>query len=294
MEWKSINFDWNHAKTFLVTAEEGSFSSGAAALGVSQPTLSRQVSALEENLGVTLFARSSKGITLTPHGQALLLYVREMARLANQLSFSATGRSEEIEGKVIVSVTDLVAMHILPDILKNFALQAPSIDIELITTDSLSDLHAREADIAIRASRPKQPELIARRLREVRAHLYASKEYIEQLGRPLDLDKLKRANYVGFAVGSPYMSLLQQYIGQPPQRSPLVIDSSIIQWEYIKKGMGIGFMVEDIGDKEPLVERVMPDSPPLSFEIWLVVHRELRSSRRLKIVYDYLAEHLSV
>lgn len=293
MEWKGINFDWNHAKNFLVTAEEGSFSSAAQALGVSQPTLSRQVSALEDDLGVALFERSSKGLSLTVNGLELVEYVREMARLASQFSLSATGRSEEVEGTVVISASDVIAMHVMPDIIKGLSEHEPTIDIELISTDKNSDLHGREADIAIRAARPAQPELIARKLRNARGRLYASTDYINKLGRPLSVHKLREANYVGFATDSPYMPLLEQQLGARPERSPIVVDSSLVQWEYVRQGMGIGFMLEDVAEQDPLVELVLPENPPLVYEIWLVVHRELRSSKRLQIVFDYLANKLS-
>ncbi len=262
-------------------------------MGLSQPTLSRQVGALEEELGVSLFERSSKGLKLTSDGEELLLIVKDMARLANRLSLSATSRSEKIEGKVTISVTDMIAMHLLPDVLKGLSDHAPGIDIEIISTDKTSDLQEREADIAIRASRPKQHELIARRLRKINGKLYASSQYIDKLGRPVTKKRLQEANFVGFATDSPNIKFLEQYANLKPTRTKVLVDSTIIQWEYIRKGMGVGFIPEDVALKEPLLEQVLPEVSPLSFEIWLVVHRELRTSRRLQIVFDYIANRLS-
>lgn len=293
MGWKAIDFDWNRAKSFLVTAEEGSFSAGAAALGLSQPTLSRQVSALEDELGVSLFERSSRGLHLTTTGEELVQYVKEMAQIASQFSLSATSRSEGIEGKVTITATDITAMYILPKIITGLREHAPGIDIELISTDQTRDLQGREADIAIRASRPTQPELIARKLRQLCGSLYASTDYIDSLGGPITLNKLNQATFVGIDKDSPQVEFLYKYANIVPTRSPIVVDSTLVQWEYVRRGMGIGFMLDAIGDDDPLVERVIPEISPLSVEIWLVVHRELRTSPKLQIVFEYLAKHLS-
>ncbi len=100
MDWRAVKFDWNRARAFLVTAEEGSLSAAARALGLAQPTLGRQVDALEEELGVVLFERVGRGLTLTPSGLELLEHVRGMGEAATRVSLAAAGQSESIEGKV--------------------------------------------------------------------------------------------------------------------------------------------------------------------------------------------------
>ena len=99
MDWRSVKFDWNRARAFLVTAEEGSLSAAARALGMAQPTLGRQVSALESELGVILFERAGRGLALTQSGLELVEHVRAMGDAATRVSLTASGQSQSIEGR---------------------------------------------------------------------------------------------------------------------------------------------------------------------------------------------------
>jgi len=150
MDWNSVNFDWNRARAFLVTAEEGSLSAAARALGMAQPTLGRQVDALERELGVTLFQRVGRGLVLTPGGLALLDHVRAMGEAANRVSLSAFGQSQSIEGTICISASETYAAVLLPPIIAKLRLAEPRIKIEIIASHTTSDLRRREADIALR------------------------------------------------------------------------------------------------------------------------------------------------
>src|SRR5258705_5887946 len=116
MDWRSVRFDWNHARAFLVAAEEGSFSAAARALATAQPTIGRQVGALEEELGVVLFERIGSKLRLTTAGADLAEYVRAMGAAASQLSLVATGQSLALEGPVCITSSELIAAHLLPPI----------------------------------------------------------------------------------------------------------------------------------------------------------------------------------
>ncbi|MFT5800030.1 MAG: DNA-binding transcriptional LysR family regulator, partial [Candidatus Azotimanducaceae bacterium] len=129
MEWKRSAFDWNQARAFLVTAEEGSLSAAARALGLTQPTLSRQVAGLEEALGVTLFERTSRALLLTQSGVKLLADFRTMGDAANNISLAATGQSQAVTGHVLISATDLMARYLLPPVLKKLRKIAPDLQI---------------------------------------------------------------------------------------------------------------------------------------------------------------------
>jgi DNA-binding transcriptional LysR family regulator len=198
MEWKRSAFDWNQARAFLVTAEEGSLSAAARALGLTQPTLSRQVAGLEEALGVTLFERTSRALLLTQSGVKLLADFRTMGDAANNISLAATGQSQAVTGHVLISATDLMATYLLPPVLKKLRKTAPDLQIEIIASNELSDLRRREADIAVRHSRPKDETLFAKRLHDKKAHLFASKEYLDEVGRPETLADLEKLTFVGF------------------------------------------------------------------------------------------------
>lgn len=293
MDWRGITFDWNKARAFLVTAEEGSFSAASRALNMTQPTLGRQVSGLEEELGISLFERTSRGLELTSSGYDLLTHVKAMADAAASLSFSATGRSEIIEGNVCISATELMAAFVLPKIIAKLRKLHPGIKIEIIASNSSSDLLRREADIAIRAYRPTEPELIARRISDEKAHMYAAKSFLKNLKNRTQPESLNDADFLAFDHSDGLISELNSR-GFPLTTAnfPIIAQSHLVQWELVKQGVGIGFMTEQVGDSEPLVERVLPDYPAFDIECWLVVHRELKTSRRLRLVFDFLAQEL--
>jgi len=294
MGWRSINFDWNRARAFLVTAEEGSLSAAARALGTTQPTLGRQVASLESELGVALFERGNRGLALTPSGLELLEHVREMGEAASQFSLSAQGQSDSIEGDICISATEAMAVYQLPAIIFELRQAFPGINIEVIATNSTSDLKRREADIAIRAFRPTQPDLIARKLGEYRARLYASPDYLKSLGSDLSLDDLNRAQFIGFDAEHQLLKELnKQGLQLSVDNFSVLTESHIVHWELVKQGVGIGIMVETVGDNEKQVVRVFPELAPYTGVLWLVAHRELRTNRRIKAVYDFLAEALA-
>jgi DNA-binding transcriptional LysR family regulator len=293
MNWQSITFDWNQARAFLVTAEEGSLSAAARALGLTQPTLSRQVAALEQSLGVTLFERVSKSLILTEAGVELAEHVRAMGDAASRVSLSASGQSQQIEGMVTISATDIMACYVLPDILKSLRQKAPGIEIRVHCTNSLSDLRRREADIAIRHVAPNHPDLFARKIRDTPASVYAAHSYLEEIGRLPSVKDAAELEFLGFDDNAELVSHLQA-MGLPVSEANIKISSptGIVAWEYARQGLGICVMADEIAAKCPEVTQVFKDLDPVSFPIWLVTHRELHTSRRIRIVFDHLADEL--
>jgi DNA-binding transcriptional LysR family regulator len=293
MDWRSIKFDWNRARAFLVTVEEGSLSAAARALGMTQPTLGRQVSALEQELGVVLFERVGQGLEVTPVGLELAEHARAMGQAASRLSLAASGKSQNIEGNICISASEVYAVFLLPPIIAQLRRSQPKIQVELVATNQTSDLSRREADIAIRNFQPTQNELIARRIRDDIARLYATAEYLQQLGNPQTRADFSAASFVGFdASGMVIDELNRRGFNLAKSNFPILSENYIAHWELVKQGLGIGIMPEQIGDAEPLVERALDDFA-IEFPIWLTTHRELRTSRRVRIVYDLLAKMLA-
>ncbi len=294
MDWRSIKFDWNRARAFLVTAEEGSLSGAARALGMSQPTLGRQVAALEEELGVALFERVGRGIELTPSGLALVEHVRTMGEAANRVSLMASGKSDCIEGNICISATEATAAYILPPMIQKLRKQEPGINIELIASNSASDLKRREADIAIRGFRPTQLDLIAKKVSEEQAHLYATPTYLTSLDNPGSPVGFSHAEFFGFNKSNEFLNgLKERGFELSFSNFPVMTENHLVHWEMVKQGVGIGVMSAKIGDAEPKVQRILPDTEPFTYELWLVAHRELRTSRRVRVVFDFLAKELS-
>jgi DNA-binding transcriptional LysR family regulator len=288
------NLDWNQLKAFLETAETGSLSAAARKLGLTQPTLSRQVAAIEQRMGVTLFERVGKAMVLTPTGLDLLEHARAMGTSAEALLLAATGRSQAVGGGVSVSATDVVAAHLLPPLVRLLREKEPGITIEVISSDALSDLLRREADIAVRHVKPEQPDLIARLIRQATAHFYASEDWVQVHGHPRHAEEAARLPFVGADRSGQYLAYLCQH-GLPLSEANFscYADHSMAQWALVRHGMGIGAMMVEIARDTPGIVRVLDDVPPVRFPIWLVSHRELRTSRRIRVVFEALAQGLA-
>ena len=293
MDWRSVKFDWNKARAFLVTAEEGSLSAAARALGMAQPTLGRQVDGLEQELGIVLFERVGRGLTLTPSGLELLDHVSDMGEAAGRVSMTALGQSQALEGTICISASETYAAVLLPPIIAKLRIMEPGIQVEIVVANHASDLRRREADIAIRNFRPTEPDLIAKKIGDADAVLYATPDYIAKIGNPTKPYDLCHAEFVNMDHGGMMLKGLNTLgLGLTEANFPLLTESYLVMWELVRQGAAIGILDAYIGDADPVVRRVLPDLEPLVFPIWLVAHRELSTSRRIRRVYDFLAEEL--
>ncbi len=293
MDWKSIDFDWNRARALLVTAEEGSYSAAARALGSTQPTIGRQVAALEEELGVTLVQRVGRGLELTEAGLDLIEHLRVMADAARSVSLTATGRSRSLEGLVRITASESLCANLLPPILARIRELHPGIHVDLVATGEVRDLRTREADIALRNFRPKDPELTARKIREDPAWLYGTPEYLARIGPIESVEDLSRAELLAFDRSDLMIDHLRGMGATfTPANFPIATPNHLVQWALCRAGVGLCFMMEQVGDADPAVERIPEVLPALPVQIWLTTHRAVHTSRRLRAVFDLLAEGL--
>jgi len=293
MNWRAISFDWNQVRAFLATAEEGSLSAAARALGLAQPTLGRQVAALEDRLGVTLFERAGRRLLLTQSGHDLLDHVRAMAEAATRVSLVAEGRATDIQGTVCISATDVMAAFVLPQIIADLCAAQPLITIEVLATNSLSDLLRREADIAIRHVRPEEPDLVAKLVSEDKGLIYAAPAFLRRFGVPRSLDDLAGLPLVGMS-DPDHMAAELRRIGLPVDAAQIraFSQNGVFGWELVRKGVGYGLMSDNIARRTQGVEQILPDFPAIPVQNWLTTHRELHTSRRIRVVFDFLAKAL--
>lgn len=293
MDWDALRFDWNHARAFLATAEEGSLSAAARALGITQPTLGRQVAALEREMRVVLFERVGRGLRLTPGGEALRDQLRAMAEAATRFSRAAAGQSESIEGRIRITTTHVYAAHVLPPVILRLRALHPGIEVEIVADNAPTDLLRREADIAIRNYASTQPELVVRRLADDVGNFYATPAYLRAIGEPRDAAEMARGEFIGFPTREAMAAAMRaRGFALTPAHFPIISENNLVQWEFVKRGGGIGLMTEAVGDAEPLVRRVLPAAPGIRFPVYLAAHRELHASRRMRVVFDVLAEAL--
>lgn len=292
MNWTSVTFDWNNTRAFLVTAEEGTLSAAAKALGLTQPTLSRQVAALEAELGITLFERVGQRLVLTESGLELLEHTRLMGNAAAQFSLAATGKSQQIEGTVIISAGELDAVFRLPKIIAKLRKVEPGIDIEVVVTNEASDLKRREADIAIRYFRPTQNDLIAKKISEKVIWLYGTKEYLDQFPKFSECSDIQ---IIGFDRSSSVSEILNENGWQTSNKNIRIITPcQMLQIELCKQGLGVIFFPEDLGEKYTGLIRAFEDAGSImTLPVWLVCHQELRTNLRVRRVFDFIAKELN-
>lgn len=288
------HLDWNHTRAFLATAEAGSLSAAARQLGLTQPTLSRQVAALEAELEVTLFERVGKKLVLTETGKGLIEHARAMGEAAIAVTFAASGHAQAIEGRVSISATDAYAAYILPEFVERIRREAPQISVIIVACNSLSDLRRLEADIAIRHVRPEEDGLIGKLVHESSARFYASPLWIARNGCPQSVKDVTSDDLIGYEETERFAEFMRGLgVRMTMSGFRLVSESSSVVWEMVKRGLGIAVMSSEIAQRTEGVVELFPDFEPPKFPVWLVTHRELRTSQRIRLVYEILAEELA-
>jgi DNA-binding transcriptional LysR family regulator len=260
MKWKSVAFDWNQVRAVLATIEEGSLSAAARALGQTQPTLSRQVAQLEQELDLVLFHRVGRSVTPTQAALDLFDQFQAMRDAATGISLAASGQSQAIEGHVSITATNFMATYALPPVIKQLRDIAPGISVEIIASNEVQNLMRREADIAIRHARPEQPELIATQVNETSGHLYASAEFLERNGHPQEPADLEALDFIGFEHPERLLPVLHERgIHVTRENFKYVSASGSVILELVREGLGIGLMSKDMAEKDPGLVHVLSD-----------------------------------
>jgi DNA-binding transcriptional LysR family regulator len=286
-------FDWTLIRSFLAALEHGSLLGAARALGSSQPTLGRHIAELESQLKTTLFERTGRGLLPTDMALRLADSARAMEAGAMQLERQALGAQSKIAGAVRISASQPVACVLLPPLLAQMRIALPEITVELVVSNEVSNLLKREADIALRMVQPDQGSVIARRVGQVTIGTYAHRDYLRRRGMPKQpADLLQHDLISGDKDDALERGAAAMGLTLPPERIVLRTDDLIAYSAAVRAGLGVGFISDYIGRADNTLVPLLPmlQIPPLP--LWLVVHREIRSNRRIKAVYDFLAAHL--
>ena len=286
--------DWSRVPVFLAVAETGSLSAAAKRLGQSQPTLGRQVRAMEEELGVSLFTRQPRGLVLTEAGAALLEPAQAMQESANRLAIAAAGQEHAPTGTVRLTASQVVSHHVLPPILARIRQAEPAIQIELAPTDASQNLLFREADLALRMYRPDQLDMIARHVGDLPLGMYAARSYLERHGTPQTLEQVFDRDVVGYDRDDRIIRGLRHYQIEVARTDFAVrCDDQVVHWELVRAGCGIGFAPVILGDADPGVTRLLPDAAMPVLGAWLTTHEAMRRTPRIRRVWDLLVAELT-
>ncbi len=285
---------WDELRTFFEVVRDGSLSGAARRLGLTQPTVGRHIDALEDALGLALFTRSPRGLTPTPAAVTLAPHGEAMAAAAAALSRSASSEAALDKGAVRVTASEIVGCEVLPSIFADFRAKHPGVAIELAVTNRNEDLGRGDADIAVRMVRPTQSGLVARRIGATRIGLYARRDYCDRFGAPRSLADLRHHGMIGFdrdsrtfrSAGALAKQLTRADFG-------FRCDSDLAQLAALRAGVGIGGCQEGIARRSKDLVPILPGAFQMTLEIWLVMHRDLRSTPRVRLLFDWLADGLS-
>ena len=288
------HLDWNLLRVFLAVAETGSLSKAARKLALSQPTLSRNVSDLETSLGVRLFERISRGMHLTEAGRALLEPARQMQKSAENFSQKAFGQTKMLMGTIRLTACEMISGHILPSILSELRQTHPEIQIELVATDYIVNVLEREADIAIRHTKPKQVELISKKLGNAKMGLFAHVDYLQRLHDQAGSDKPLKYDWIGLDQSNLWINAFQKTKKHVDRNFfSFRCDNIMVGWQAALSGLGVVPAFKSIAKKWPEMQQIKTESPVESLPIWLVAHRELWDNPRMRVTFDALTRGLN-
>jgi DNA-binding transcriptional LysR family regulator len=284
-------FDWTLVRSFLAALEHGSLLGAARALKSSQPTIGRHIAELELQLGVALFERTGRG--LKPLDMALRLAdsARAMEAGAHQLQRSVSSLDEAVSGTVRITASQPVACILLPPVLARLQQKLPGIQIELVSSNEVSNLLRREADIAVRMVPPDQTSLVAKRIGKVTIGTYAHRTYLQRAGTPREPTELLAHALIG---NDKNEDILRGFaaMGYPVARGQFAFrtDDLMAHWHAVRGGVGIGFVADYVARSDADVVPLLPMLKIPALPVWLAVHREIRTSKRIRAVYDFLGD----
>ena len=286
-------FDWTLVRSFLAALEHGSLLGAARALQASQPTIGRHIAELESQLGVVLFERTGRG--LKPLAMALKLAdsARAMEAGAHQLHRSVANADAGGFGTVRITASQPVACVLLPPMLARLRQSLPDVQIELVSSNAVSNLLRREADIAIRMVPPDQSSLVARRIGKVTLGAYAHRDYLKRAGSPRDAAQLLAHTLIGNDKNEDIVRGFAA-VGLPMAREQFALrtDDLMVSWHAVRSGVGIGFVADYLARTDAGVVALLPTLKIPPIPVWLAVHREIRTSKRIRAVYDFLAAEI--
>lgn len=294
MDTDFTNLDWSLIRAFLAVAETGSLSAAARSLSQSQPTLGRQIKLLEEQIGLRLFERQTRGFRLTDTGESLLEPAQEMRAAFGKLSLRAAGRDHKMQGTVRITASEVMAHHVLPSIIAGIREEEPDIQIEIVPSDASENLLFREADIAVRMYRSTQLDVITKQISTAKMGIYAAKSYLAKHGTPERIEDLLEHSIVGYDRDDRIIVGMRD-LGWPATRDFFDVrcDDQNTYWELVRAGCGVGFTQQSFASVDPLIARVLPDVDLPTLPIWLAAPEIMRATPRIKRVWDMLEEGIS-
>ncbi|MEO8902368.1 MAG: LysR family transcriptional regulator [Polyangiaceae bacterium] len=283
---------WELYRSFLAVVREQSLSGAARSLALTQPTVGRHVDALEAALGVALFTRSPAGLRATEGALALVPFAEAMASAAEALQRAASAEASDDRGTVRITASEMIGTEVLPACLAQFREAHPRIVVELAISNRSEDLLRRDSDIAVRMVRPTQSALVARKVGVVHLGLHAHPRYVKAHGIPTTMAELNRHPLIGFDREPSIRRLDKLGLKLTRELFAFRCDSDVGQYAALRAGFGLGVCQLGLAKRDRLVQ-VLPGTMSFALGVWIVMHQDLKSSRRMKLMFDHLAKYLA-
>ena len=283
--------DWDDLRFFLAVARNGSLSGAARHLGVNHSTVSRRLSAFEEQLDTRLFERSAGGYEPTATGRQLLDSAQRMEEELETLDRRLLGQDTRLSGSLRIATADLGAPFLTRSFVA-FAQEHPGIELEIVADDAFANLTRREADVAFRASNTPPEYLVGRRLANVAMAVYASPAYLE--GRDHDPEDLSAHDWIGWDESRRDTASTRWLRSHHPlAHTRFRVNSPAFMLEATKAGQGAAFLACFRGDTEPLLRRIHPPIPEFDVGLWILTHEDLRATARVRSFMDFIAQQIA-
>jgi DNA-binding transcriptional LysR family regulator len=291
----AVSPDWDLLQSLHAVLQAGSFSAAAKLRRLTQPTLGRHIDQLERQLGSPLFLRSPRGLQPTDLALSFRPHLADMAAAAAAAARDASDAASGETGVVRITVSDNIGVEVLPPMLARFREAHPGVAVELVLSNRTEDLSRRDADIAVRMARPTQNSLVAKKVGVLELGFHATPEYLERSGPVLTLADLANHALVGRDRDQPDLDsvpgLAASGVVYGRELFSLRTDNDIAQLAAIRAGYGIGVCQVQIGRRYGF-QRVLPDDFKLVLEMWVCMPETLRTSARMRLMFDHLAKEL--
>ncbi len=291
--------DWDKLRIFHAVADAGSFTRAGETLNLSQSAVSRQISALEESLHVPLFHRHARGLILTEQGDVLYRTVKEVFHKLAMAEALISESRERPSGPLKVTTTVAFGTTWLTPRIKEFIDFYEDVEVSVILTDGALDLSMREADVAIRMTAPRQPDLVQRHLLTVHSHIYAAPDYLAEYGTPKTPEELDRHRLIVYGQDAPppvssINWLIDAGAAEDNRRRPILRLNNLYGiYRAVRSGLGMAALPDYmIADGSALV-RVLPDLSGPAIEAYFVYPEELRQSKRVAVFRDFLLQKVA-
>lgn len=284
-------FNWNDLHSFLVLSRTSTLIQASKKLKIEPTTIARRISRLEKSLKSDLFYKSPRGYSLSEMGQSLLKYAEKIESGVFNINDEFMGVSPNITGKVRISVGEGLGVEIITKYLKNFFLEFPEIEIELLADSRFRSLANRETDILISLSRPKKGRLISWKLCDYFVRLYGAKSYLKSFSHITELKDLRHHRFVSYVdelIEFPELN----YFDEINDNFSVIFRSNSLRSQYlaIKNGLGLGLIHTFIASREDSLEVILPNYINIKREYWVNIHENSHQFKRIKVVTNFLSE----